>query len=83
MLTETITTAEAARLLGLSQPSVTRLIREGKLSAVKPGGHWRVSRDDVGRHAFARPGDPAEPPPEVTIRMVPGTIVRLVCEPAP
>jgi uncharacterized protein len=49
---EWITTGEAAALLGIrSINTVKRYIRDGRLTAIRPGGHYRVSRRDV--HALA------------------------------
>jgi len=58
---EWITTGEAARMLGVrSINTVKRLIRDGQLTAIKPGGHYRVLFADVERMGSARrtPPDP-------------------------
>ena len=34
---------EAARRLGISLPTIYRLLRGGELSGVKVGGQWRIS----------------------------------------
>lgn len=68
---EWITTGEAARMLGVrSINTVKRLIRDGHLTAIRPGGHYRVAADDVRalavgqtasrRSASSRP-DPRSP----------------------
>ncbi|MGH2402303.1 MAG: nucleotidyltransferase domain-containing protein [Candidatus Limnocylindria bacterium] len=47
---EWITTGEAARMLGVrSINTIKRLIRDGRLTAIRPGGHYRVARQDVER----------------------------------
>jgi len=47
---EWITTGEAARMLGVrSINTVKRLIRTNRLTAIRPGGHYRVARRDVER----------------------------------
>jgi excisionase family DNA binding protein len=43
-----ITTGEAARMLGVrSVNTVKRMIRDGRLTAIRPGGHYRVARAGV------------------------------------
>jgi len=42
-----ITTKEVATILGLSDSWVRRLIKSGKLPAMKPGHDWLVNRKDV------------------------------------
>lgn len=50
-----ITTGEAARLLGVrSINTVKRLIRDGRLTAMRPGSHYRVLLADVERTGSAR-----------------------------
>lgn len=45
---DTFTTAQAARLLGVSVATVVNWIDDGRLRAHKtPGGHRRISRDDL------------------------------------
>lgn len=46
-LPETVTVAEATRMLGLRMESVYRLIYSGHLFAWKVEGGWRVSRASV------------------------------------
>lgn len=56
---EWITTGEAARMLGVrSINTVKRLIRGGRLTAIRPGGHYRVALSDVERM-----GSPMRTPP--------------------
>jgi len=56
MADDWITTGEAARLLGLrSVNTVKRLIREGRVRAIRPGAHYRVSAADVAALAARRP----------------------------
>ncbi|GAC1506143.1 MAG: hypothetical protein NVS1B3_05420 [Candidatus Dormibacteraceae bacterium] len=44
-----ISSKEAARLLGVSQPTLNRAVREGRLrpAAVTPGGHRRFSNSGI------------------------------------
>ncbi|MGH2454909.1 MAG: excisionase family DNA-binding protein [Candidatus Limnocylindria bacterium] len=55
-----LSTGQAAQALGVrSINTVKRLIREGRLRAIRPGGHFRVSAEDVRRLASAStPADP-------------------------
>ena len=63
MAQELITTTEAARLLGVrSINTVKRMIRDGRLSATRPGSHYRVRRLDVERLAAANPTSRTERP---------------------
>lgn len=41
--------AESARLLGLSESTVKRLLASGKLVAVRVGVHRRIPRDELYR----------------------------------
>lgn len=43
----TLTTQEAADLLGISRPTVVRLLEQGKIPHTKPGRHRRVELADV------------------------------------
>ena len=47
--TDLVSSREAARLLGVSQQTVNRAVREGRLrpSAVTPGGHRRFSTSEL------------------------------------
>ncbi|WP_297478005.1 response regulator [Ferrovum sp.] len=48
-----MTTGEAARMLGVGLNTVKRWINSGDLRGVcTPGGHWRISKDDL--YAFMR-----------------------------
>jgi excisionase family DNA binding protein len=46
---ELVGSKEAARLLGVSQPTLNRAVREGKVrpAAVTPGGHRRFARSEL------------------------------------
>jgi excisionase family DNA binding protein len=46
---ELVTSREAARLLGVSQPTLNRAVREGRLraAAVTPGGHRRFAASEL------------------------------------
>ena len=46
-LPEMITTVQAAKLLGLSRPAITRLVQTGQLPAYRYGTAYRLERDDV------------------------------------
>lgn len=61
---EWITTGEAARMLGVrSINTVKRLIRDGRLTAIRPGGHhYRVARRDAERLAAATLSHRTGPP---------------------
>jgi excisionase family DNA binding protein len=47
--TRLLTTGEAARLLGVSQPTLNRAVRGGRLHATltTPGGHRRFDNDEL------------------------------------
>lgn len=42
-----LTTSSAAELLGVSRPTVMRMIADGELEASKVGSHHRLKREDV------------------------------------
>ncbi len=44
---EVLSTTEAARMLGISRPTLMKLVREGKVPAFKVGTHTRLHRDAV------------------------------------
>lgn len=44
---EVVSTTLASKMLGISRPTLMKLIREGELSAVKVGTHTRLSSQDV------------------------------------
>ncbi|MBN2797954.1 MAG: response regulator [Deltaproteobacteria bacterium] len=49
-----LTPPAVARELGVSRPTVVRLIKSGALSATQTaGGHYRISREDLERYAAA------------------------------
>jgi excisionase family DNA binding protein len=52
-----LTTGEAARLLGVSQPTLNRAVRGGRLHAAltTPGGHRRFDNDELVASLY---GDP-------------------------
>ena len=49
-----ITTGEAARLLGVSQPTLNRAVRDGRLrpTLVTPGGHRRFDSAELSAALF-------------------------------
>ena len=42
-----LTTQEAADILGISRPTVVKMMNEGRLPFQKPGTHRRIRRDDL------------------------------------
>ena len=46
---EVLSTTEAARTLGISRPTLMKLVREGKIEAFKVGTHTRLQRSEVLR----------------------------------
>ena len=40
---------EAMEILGISRTTFYRMMKEGKISGMKPGGQWRFDRDDILR----------------------------------
>lgn len=46
---ELVSSKEAARILGVSQPTLNRAVREGRLrpAAVTPGGHRRFATSEL------------------------------------
>ena len=46
-LSDLITAAQAANILGLSKERVSQLCKQGRISAVKPGRDWVMSRQTV------------------------------------
>jgi excisionase family DNA binding protein len=51
---EELTTHEAAELLNVSRPHLTKLLKEGKIPSHKVGSHHRVYRRDVLAHRTRR-----------------------------
>ncbi len=58
---ELISSREAARLLGLSQPTLNRAVREGRLrpAATTPGGHRRFAASELAGPRRKAAIDPA------------------------
>ena len=46
-LSDLITAAQAAEILGLSKERVSQLCKQGRIQAVKPGRDWVMSRQTV------------------------------------
>jgi molybdopterin-binding protein len=52
-----LTPREAAKLLSIGYPTIKNWIDKGKLPTVKtPGGHHRISEEDIEEHLRARLG---------------------------
>ena len=60
-LSDLITAAQAAEILGLSKERVSQLCKQGRLHAVKPGRDWVMSRQTVEQ--FAKIDRPEGRPP--------------------
>ena len=45
--TDEVSTQEAATILGLSRPTVVKMINQGRIPCSKPGSHRRIRRDDL------------------------------------
>ena len=60
-LSDLITAAQAANILGLSKERVSQLCKQGRISAVKPGRDWVMSRQTV--EAFGKIERPEGRPP--------------------
>jgi len=56
---ELVSSREAARLLGVSQPTLNRAVREGRVqpAAVTPGGHRRFAAADLAHSRAASAQD--------------------------
>src|SRR5438046_6600164 len=55
---------EAARLLGISQRTVLRLLERGEVKATKVGRQWRFRRSDLTAFVNREPAAVAAPPEE-------------------
>lgn len=55
-----LTTGEAARLIGVSQPTLNRAVRAGRLrpALVTPGGHRRFDGRELSASLLVDPRDP-------------------------
>lgn len=49
-----LSTGEAADLVGVTSRAIRKAIDEGRLEAVKVGGHNRISREDLEHYRAAR-----------------------------
>lgn len=63
---EELTTREAAELLNVSHPHLTRLLKEGEIPSYKVGSHHRVYRRDVLAHKARRQKESEEAMQELT-----------------
>jgi excisionase family DNA binding protein len=49
-----VTMSEVTEILGISPPTVRKLVKEGRLSALRtPGGHMRFPSDAIARYLGA------------------------------
>lgn len=53
-MSDTLTTAEAAAVLGLQPGTVRTYIEQGLLRAEKRGRDWQIARAEVARYQQAR-----------------------------
>jgi excisionase family DNA binding protein len=60
-LSDLITAAQAAEILGLSKERVSQLCKQGRIQAVKPGRDWVMLRQTV--QAFSKIDRPEGRPP--------------------
>ena len=56
---ELLTSAEFAKKAGLKTAAVSKLIREGKIKAVKQSGKWMIDPDQLNAAAAAKSAKPA------------------------
>jgi excisionase family DNA binding protein len=63
MMTDMLTTQQAADLLGLSRKTVQSLIKRKRLPADRHGRDWMIKREDVENHQPGKPG----PKPKVAV----------------
>ena len=63
---ELMGTAKAAEELGVSQATLRRWLKEGRVQGVKVGKQWRFRRSDLGQVVDVQeaPAAPAPPPPD-------------------
>ena len=54
---EAVTTAEAARMIGVTRQNITHLVRTGSLRARKVGKRWLISADDTRAYRTVARGD--------------------------
>src|SRR5947199_10083484 len=59
---ELLSLGEAARLLGISQRTVQRLLERGELKGTKVGRQWRFHRADLTAYVNREPEAVAAPP---------------------
>jgi excisionase family DNA binding protein len=59
-----ISQAEAARLRGVSRQAIAKLVRRGRLRAMRVGGHLLVRRSDVEHFTSDRAGRPRKSEPQ-------------------
>lgn len=72
-------TCEVAKRLDVTEPTVRRWIRSGRLRATRPGQHWRVRQEDLDSFVAKQRADPeASPNQDENIARIMGRIGRFV-----
>jgi excisionase family DNA binding protein len=61
-MTDFITTAEAARRLGITRQTLGLYLRTGRLRGIKLGKEWRIPQDEFERLLHAPPTPEGQEP---------------------
>jgi predicted site-specific integrase-resolvase len=61
---ELLTSSEFSSKTGIATSTVSKLIREGKIKAVKKSGKWMITPDQLNAKAVAKASKPGKPSPK-------------------